>query len=274
MNSALNLFLVLALFGALAALSRWRDRPDRPPGMLWRFWPNTLAAFGGRRWVFPFFAAGLTAGLVLSGLDRRLQDWWQAADPLGHALPWALLVWGNFWTPVVALVVYLVGRYGGRDGLRVTGVASMQAVLSVFVVTHTLKVLTGRHGPLDPLRPDHAPFPKVEDAGDFAFDFWNHAMSDGRWFWPSGHTSSAMAFITALVICLPGVRWIAIAGYALVLFVGWAMIDGNFHWVSDVAAGLLLGGPIGWTVARAVRAEDVRRRVAAAGRADPARPSR
>jgi hypothetical protein len=29
---------------------------------------------------------------------------------------------------------------------------------------------------------------------------------------------------------------------------GYAMIDGNIHWASDVVAGVLIGHAIGWTV--------------------------
>ena len=259
MNDGIQLAIVFLFFIVVALWSKRRDRQERPPGMMWRFWPHTLRAFSGWNCFFYIVAAGVTCWMVTSGIDRSLQDWWQTANPLGRTLPWAMLVGGNFWTLIAAFVIFLVGRRRENRELLVAGVTSMQAILSAFVITHTLKVLTGRHGPLDPSEPHHAPFPKVEDAADFAFDFWNHTHRDGRFFWPSGHTLSSMTFVTALVAYYPHKRWIPLLGYPFVLFMAISMVEGDFHWVSDVVAAFLIGFPVGWVIGGAIRAEDRRR---------------
>ena len=226
---------------------------------MWRFWPHTLHAITRWNLLYLALAVGITYWMVTSGLDRSLQDWWQAENPLGRSLPLAMLVGGNFWTLIAGFAIFLVGRQKKNRELLVAGVTSIQAVLSAFVITHTLKVFTGRHGPLDPSEPHHAPFPKVENAADFAFDFWNHTHRDGRFFWPSGHTLSSMTFVTALVAYYPEKKWIAFLGYPFVLFMAISMVDGDFHWVSDVVAASLIGFPVGSVIGRAIRVENQRR---------------
>jgi membrane-associated phospholipid phosphatase len=57
---------------------------------------------------------------------------------------------------------------------------------------------------------------------------------------PSGHTTMAFALATALAddIRKP---WASIGLYTLATGVGWSRINDNRHWVSDVAAGALVG---------------------------------
>jgi membrane-associated phospholipid phosphatase len=57
---------------------------------------------------------------------------------------------------------------------------------------------------------------------------------------PSGHTTMAFALATALAddIRKP---WASVGLYTLATGVGWSRINDNRHWISDVAAGALVG---------------------------------
>jgi hypothetical protein len=41
---------------------------------------------------------------------------------------------------------------------------------------------------------------------------------------------------------------IALLGYPVVLAVGVGMVEGDYHWLSDVVAGALIGHAIGWQI--------------------------
>jgi membrane-associated phospholipid phosphatase len=62
----------------------------------------------------------------------------------------------------------------------------------------------------------------------------------GREAMPSGHTTIAFALATALSddINRP---WVSAGLYTLATGVGWARLNDNRHWLSDVAAGAALG---------------------------------
>jgi len=107
-----------------------------------------------------------------------------------------------------------------RTGTRLVGALAVAGV-----VTNGLKMVAGRG------RPDN-PF-LDEDPDDFAL-FSGHAS------WPSGHTAMAFAFATALgdELHQPVARYGLLAAATAV---GWSRINDNRHWLSDVAAGAVIG---------------------------------
>ena len=62
----------------------------------------------------------------------------------------------------------------------------------------------------------------------------------GQTSMPSGHTAMAFAFATSLSdeIHRP---WATVGLYGMATAVGWSRINDNRHWLSDVAAGALIG---------------------------------
>lgn len=216
----------------------------RHAGRSLRGWNGVLQAVG----------VGATVLMVLfTPADRLIQDAFQAAQPLGVALPYFFLAGGNLWHLAAAGVLWAVGARRGDRSLLGAGLAAFQAVVVSGYLTLGLKLLTGRRAPANPLRAHFTPFLRSDDPGDFAFDFWSHSFEDGRFMWPSGHTAAIMAFASALVAYYPEKRWLAFALYALSLATGVAMIAGDFHWASDVVAGALLGHVFGWTAGRGFR---------------------
>ena len=107
-----------------------------------------------------------------------------------------------------------------RTGTRVAG-----ALVVAAGVSNGLKMVAGRGRPDNPFLDN--------DPDDFGL-FSGHAS------WPSGHTSMAFAFATALgdELHQPVARYGLLAAATAV---GWSRINDNRHWLSDVAAGAVVG---------------------------------
>jgi len=251
--------VAMIIAAVYAVVTRWASRRDdggARTGLLAGFWSHLGGA--AAPWALACYAVAVvaTGALAWGGVDGPVQEALQRQDVLPSRFSWAVLMVGNFWPLVLALVLYFVGRR--RDGARAArGVAAFQAVAAVFLVTLVLKVLTGRAPPHhffdgEPLA---VAWRTTADATDFSLRFWAHAATDGRFMWPSGHTASAIAVVSAAVACGPVRRVWAWVGYAAVALTALAMVDGDFHWTSDVVAGALIAHAIGWAIGRRVRAE-------------------
>ena len=107
-----------------------------------------------------------------------------------------------------------------RTGTRLAG-----ALVVAAGVSNGLKMVAGRGRPDNPYLD--------QDPDDFRL-FSGHAS------WPSGHTSMAFAFATSLGDELhhPVARYGLLAAATAV---GWSRINDNRHWLSDVAAGAVVG---------------------------------
>lgn len=243
-----------ALVFGLTRWAAWRDDGSRGTGLLVGLGDHTRGALS--RWAMASYLSAVVATLILvfANIDGPLQTYLQTNDVLPSELSLNVLVVGNFWHFIAAVVVYLRGRR--RDPwLAGAGVAAFQALAVVFVVVGVLKALTGR------MPPDHyfngQPidmfFQTTMDPAEFAFDFWNHSLQDGRFMWPSGHTAGAVAFASALVAYAREHRWLVWVTYPIAAVTALAMVDGDYHWFSDVIAGALIAHPIAWTIGSRVR---------------------
>jgi membrane-associated phospholipid phosphatase len=85
------------------------------------------------------------------------------------------------------------------------------------------KALFGRARPDDP----------IYDGDDFG-------LMSGRGSLPSGHTAMAFALATSLSDDIDR-PWATVGLYTAAGAVGWSRINDNRHWLSDVAAGAVLG---------------------------------
>ncbi len=237
-------------------LSRYRKRRGKPPGLFFDFWKHAAGTLRLVPLLLLALVAAVTWGMASIGWDASIQKFFQTVNPLGRAVPWIVLIYGNIWHVVLALGFYLYAKW--KSDFRQMGawLAGIQAVLINTLQNTALKMLSGRRGPgnflTDFVRPT-GHFLKSKNPLDFAFDFWNHGHQDGRFFWPSGHTSSIFAFVSALRTCYPEKRWIPWVGYPFALFTALAMVDGDFHWASDVIAGGILGEVVGRIVGNGFR---------------------
>lgn len=209
-------------------------------------WPTLL---------FHVSAVALTPPLVY-GVDEPVQRYFQRKNPIGQ--PFADVMLGIGWVSPVAvpLALYLGGLVGDADELATAGAAALQAVFVQAIIVSALKWLTDRKGPFpngDPAqgRWSKGLFRDSNDPRDFNF---NPFDIKGGLRWPSGHTASNIALVSALVAFYPDQPWIAAVGYPAVLAIALGMIEGDYHWFSDVVAAALMGHAIGWTIGKHFRA--------------------
>jgi membrane-associated phospholipid phosphatase len=253
-----NFFFLVAIAGLLFLGTLWsrrRIRLGQHPGLFFDLWKNLALSFAGWNLALQLLAIALTAVVIHTGLEVALLRAMDDAAPLGWSISFGILLAGNFWHAALAAVLIGVGWRRPGTLLLGAGLASLQAVLTTGFLSGVLKLLSGRRGPTHPGRlPSSLPrFARTDDPTDFQFDFWNHHWTDGRFFWPSGHTATIMAFVSALVAFYPEKRWLPWVGYPAVLVTGVAMIEGHFHWPSDVFAGALIGHAVGWATGQAFR---------------------
>jgi len=249
------------LVSCAAWLSARRRGKARYPQLLYGFASTIKAALFSRQgfWVFAASAAA-TALLALTGLDWTLQRFLQQNEPFGNEVSRFFLVWGNFWHVGAAFLLLAWARLRALRPLFTAAAAAAQALLIQVVVVTGLKFLTGRRGPANPDRiMDSAYFRKTSDPADFAFDFWSNGFFDGRFFWPSGHTATAFSFAAAFTFALSWrdagapLRVFAALLWILAAFTALAMVDGDFHWTSDVLAGAAIGTLLGAATGRSFR---------------------
>ena len=121
--------------------------------------------------------------------------------------------------------------------------AVLQASLIEFLYNSTLKAITGRPGPDWRRNTDMKALSKT-----FRFGFLRGGIF---WGWPSGHTSSTMAVVSALTNYYPNNAWLKVAGYSLVAYTifGVSSVNrGGMHWFSDAVAASFMAYAVGSTV--------------------------
>ncbi|HEX2676407.1 MAG TPA: phosphatase PAP2 family protein [Polyangiales bacterium] len=189
-------------------------------------------------------------------VDGPVQRYFQRDNPLGADFARVTLIGGYFVPVVVPLGLYLGGLGARAPKLATAGAAALQAVAVQAIVVNVLKWLTDRAGPYpdgDPRKANAGGLGLLHNTNDpHDFEF-NPLTLHGALRWPSGHAASHMALMSALVAFEPEAYWIPLVGYPLVLAVSLGMIEGDYHWLSDVLAGLLMGHAIAWQIGRHFR---------------------
>ena len=189
----------------------------------------------------------MTPDNLLYVADRALQSILQ--DPavqhdavlraIAHAFNWR----GGPGVICCAAVLWLGARALKRHGIAELGLRGAEGIAVASAISGIAKGLTGRSRPfLVPAEPWH---------WEFA-----HGWTDARFFsMPSGHTTATFAFAAAASVVAGNWRPIpraaftaAVFGSALLVAFARAFLDQ--HWLTDVAAGALLGGVTGFALAR------------------------
>jgi membrane-associated phospholipid phosphatase len=201
-------------------------------------------AFSGWSLLAPALAVALTAVLVATGVDQRLNGLVITRVAMAQDDDRWWIFWLGAAAPTLLGLLLLVGGLVTRDrAAESAGWAILQAVVLVGALTFTLKWLTGRPSPLR----------AGVDAAEFhLLRSGLGAQARGYFFWPSGHTSSAVAAASAFA-AFHGRRRATWAVGLGALAIAASMLAGSFHWVSDILAGALLAWPIGSEIGRGFR---------------------
>jgi len=212
------------------------------------FFGNLYDSYAGFNSLWHVGAIGATYAIAKSGADSETQKFfWR--DPIGNDFGKAGLFLGWFWQITPAAVMYLWGLKTKDNDLLAAGSATIQAIATTGLVTTILKFASGRQAPLKDGDPNAASsFTRTTDATDFRIFNTDFSRQEGRFFWPSGHTSSTFTFVSALYGYYPKKHWIAIVGYPISFAMGAAVIENDSHWLSDVVGGAMIGHIIGWTI--------------------------
>jgi len=147
---------------------------------------------------------------------------------------------------VLALITLATSVWSLSKGRALDGWkdAAFRASLSLFIasgVKDTLKIAFGRTWP-ETWVAQNPSFIR-----DGVFGFWPLHGGVGWSAFPSGHTTLIFAVAACLWPLLPRFRAIY-AGLALLC--GFSLVAANYHWLSDVLAGAIIGTLIGSLMAR------------------------
>lgn len=140
-------------------------------------------------------------------------------QPLGNE--YAIGIVGSF---------YLWGEVFKDPRAKATALDSIAATaIGPGIIVNTTKYLVGRARPTD---------------GKGAYDFQPFSGHDS---FMSGHTTEAFALASVISEHYPD-PWVKVTAYALAGTVGYARLNNNRHWTSDVLVGAVVGTYVGKTV--------------------------
>ena len=222
------------------------------PELFYRFPRNVVAIFSGRNLLWHAAAIGLTIAIVTSGGNWAYYRWTRAeaffvlARPalgLGTLMP---VLW-----PLALLVASLASK---NRRLITTAWALGQAALLAYLITSCYKAITGRRPP-----PFHEAFRTpamnvsavIDSSHGFQFGFLKGGIF---WGWPSGHTTVAFSMALCLTMLYPKNKMVVLCALLYAFYVGLA-VSVTIHWVSEFAAGAIIGSVIGMTVGKSFRTE-------------------
>jgi hypothetical protein len=137
---------------------------------------------------------------------------------------------GNEYAIGVVGTFYLYGEIFKDPRAKTTALDSISAsAIASGIVTNSFKYVIGRGRPTD-------------NQGAYSFQPFS-----GRDSFSSGHTTEAFA-LASVISEHYDTPWVQVTSYGLASMVGYARLNNNRHWPSDVLAGAAIGTFVGKTV--------------------------
>ncbi|GIV61958.1 MAG: hypothetical protein KatS3mg044_0824 [Rhodothermaceae bacterium] len=180
---------------------------------------------------YGLMAAGAGAGLIaLSRLDGTIAE---GFDPLRKVdeLQYTEPLGSKSIMPAVSLTLFAGSLLTDDVRFQDAAFTAFESVLFATMITNTLKFATGRARP-------------YQRVGHDAF----HPFTSGFTSFPSGHTTTAFAFMTAWFYYYPGphtASLVALAGGTAL-----SRMAANKHWLTDVLAGAAVGSATSYILSR------------------------
>jgi membrane-associated phospholipid phosphatase len=221
-------------------------------GLFYRLPRNVMAIFNGRNLLWHAASIALTMVIVTSGGDWAYYRWTRAEALFVLALPALRL--GMLMPILGPLVVLFAGEAAKNRRLITTAWALGQAALLAYLITSCYKAITGRRPP-----PFHGHVGTLALGGGALTDS-SHGFQFGFlkggifWGWPSGHTTVAFSMAICLIMLYPKNKVIVFCALVYAFYIGLA-VSVTIHWVSEFAAGAIIGSVIGMTVGRSFRTQ-------------------
>lgn len=243
---------------------------------MFKYIPKDIGDFGkftvkNENLIWTGLALGSTALII--PFDQELTD---AASDLGSGINWdqdhsyskiggllrvipndinsAVYYIGNGGTTILLSgTFYAIGRINNDYRALNTSSELVEVLLSVGLVTQTIKRITGRQSPSAAIESGNpgghwTPFP--------SFNSYQKKTPNYDAV-PSGHVATFMATLTVIATNYPEIKWIKPVGYSLLGIMAFEMVSSKVHWVSDYPLALLIGYAIGKSAAnrRIVKSE-------------------
>jgi membrane-associated phospholipid phosphatase len=165
-----------------------------------------------------------------------------------HFARFALLKWPTYpppllqdWAPVALVGLAVRRAWGPFRSWELTLLAACVSLLVAVQFKDGLKYVCGRYWP----ETWTANNPSLIKDGAYGFHPFHGSLAYASF--PSGHTARTLAIVSVVWIRHPRGRWVcAVAVFAVVV----GLIGMNYHFVSDVIAGGVLGGIVGMYAAQ------------------------
>jgi membrane-associated phospholipid phosphatase len=176
-------------------------------------------------------------------MQRSMQrDWVQRSPVLSHSAD----VFNAYGSPGVfagSAALYAAGWALGHPDVSRLGLRAGEAIMLSGVVTGGLKGIAGRA----------RPYASPQQPGNWSLLGGTHDAT--RQSFPSGHTTAAFAFATALdhelrAMHPDAAHWASPALYGAAALTGLARMHADRHWASDVVMGAGIGVVSGLIVSR------------------------
>jgi len=190
------------------------------------------------------FAVGTA---VVAPIDKqiasRLQDSSTQENRVLHYAATGFRMLGDPGSTITGLGVYAVGRLDGQRRVQALGLHTVESILFANMLTGAIKYVAGRQRPF------------VDVTNPYDFQLWRGFKGDTYRSFPSGHSTTAFAFASALTRETQ-FWWPHAAFYVGTVFYGGAALVGasrmynNMHWASDVMAGAAVGTLMGLKVVK------------------------
>lgn len=210
---------------------------------------NIINSFKGDNLYLHLAGVASTVLIVTTNTDYYVHEFFYEHEQYGNAaMP---IIRAALYIPIVtggSLFVY--GKLKRDDRAVGASFAVIQSSLVAFVYNSLLKAVTGRPNPDWEHNPDIMDLSKT-----FRFGFLRGGI---YWGWPSGHTSSLMAVVSALTSFYSEKTWLKVAGYSMVAYMMYGVSSlhrGGMHWFSDAVAAAFMSYAIGSTIGKYYRSK-------------------
>ncbi len=211
------------------------------------FGQNILNSFKGNNLYLHLAGIASTAVIVTTETDFHIQKYFNEHEEYG-SYSLTIIRFAQYFPVVVGGSLFAYGKLNKDEEAIGASYAVLQSTIIAFGYNTLLKAITGRPNPDWRNNDDLKGLSKT-----FRFGFLRGGVF---WGWPSGHTSSTMAVVSALTSFYPEKTWLKIVGYSYVAYmmIGVSSLGkGGMHWFSDAVAAALMSYAIGSTCGKYFR---------------------
>jgi membrane-associated phospholipid phosphatase len=237
--------LCILIMTADDAAAKSAKEEDYSPDPFSDIGENALNSIIGWNSLYHLTAIGLTALIVYDNLDAKTLKTvqkWDKKESNAFGVPGMAI--GTIAPIALPISMYLASGDGDLE-LRYGSFAVMQSVGVAFLFDTALKAVTGRRPPDSDHRGSEEGLSR-----EFRFGFLRGGVFNG---WPSGHSMVNMALASSISTYYPEKTWVRALSYGMAFYIMSCTVfgmNGHVHWLSDTAAGGLMGYAIGSTIGK------------------------